>query len=67
MFNQPDPSWFYALSPTVQDMWIDHVRNLRSGAYETRQAPRKRTHAENMQAQREALQAARERRGGGDR
>lgn len=67
MFHQPDPSWFYALPPTVQDMWIDHARNLRSGAYETRQAPRKRTHAENMQAQREALQNARKRRDGGDR
>lgn len=31
-----EPLDFYALSPAAQEMWIDHKRNLLSGAYSAR-------------------------------
>ena len=60
MFHQPEVTWFYGLPTATQDLWLDHARNLRSGAYETRQAPRKRSHVENMEAQRRGILAARD-------
>jgi hypothetical protein len=61
MLGIAEPAAFYALPDATQDLWVDHARNLRSGAYETRKKAPPRTHAENMAAQREAIEAARKR------
>lgn len=62
MIGITDPAAFYALPDTTQDLWVDHARNLRSGAYDTRGKRPARSHADNMAAQDAALRTARKRR-----
>lgn len=54
-----DPAAFYALPDATQAMWVDHAANLRMGAYDTPRKAPKRSHAENMELQRQAIENAR--------
>lgn len=66
MLHIADPAAFYALPDATQDLWVDHARNLRSGAYDTRGKAGGRqggqTHGDAMAIQDAAMRAARKRR-----
>lgn len=34
LMGEPDPAAFYALSPELRDLWLEHVSNLWTGAYQ---------------------------------
>ena len=65
MFRQPDIAWFYGLPASMQELWVEHIRNRITGAYEAAPKKTRRSPEQNMAAQREGLRRAKERAAGG--